>query len=101
MTDPRLQAPGFSLWQRLLAVAIAIVSIVGAAIAGVFLLYIILSLVALAFIVGVLFTLWRRFFAPTPSRPPGYDNMEIREDENGVIIDVEPTKDQPRDGRSQ
>ncbi|MEO0411978.1 MAG: hypothetical protein AAF221_09085 [Pseudomonadota bacterium] len=88
--DPRLQPGSYTLWQRILAIGVAILSLIGAAVAGVFLLYIILTLVALVVIAAAIFTIWRRFFVAGPSRPPGHENMEIKEDAQGVIIDVEP-----------
>lgn len=88
--DPRLQPGSYNLWQRILAVGVAALSLIGAAVAGIFLLYIILTLVALVVIAVAVFTIWRRFFVSGPSRPPGHEDMEIREDAQGVIIDVDP-----------
>ncbi|MEM6835116.1 MAG: hypothetical protein ACFBZ9_17735 [Sphingomonadales bacterium] len=66
MARPYLDYQSATLWQRLVGVVVAILSIIAAIFIGIVLLYIVLFFVGLAIVIAAYFFIRRRFFMPSP-----------------------------------
>jgi len=105
---PFMQPQNLTWWQKILAVLGICASLVIAAVVGVLILYILLFILAIAFLIGAyLYVRWR-FFPPTgtpPRQRQARETITVIETPEGIVVDM-PANDQnsPRggqDGRRQ